>query len=89
MLFADFGRDAYGNLKIGFSGEPPAGEMTVRLGEKLTEHDAIDRQPPGSVNYREVRLTTCRGQRDYRLTIPRNCFTKARHPSRRPARSAR
>ena len=85
VLFADFGRDAYGNLKIGFSGEPPAGEMTVRLGEKLTDQGVIDRQPPGSVNYREVRLTTCRGQLDYRLTISSKPFHKGKASLKTPA----
>ena len=84
-LFADFGSDAYGSLQIGFSGEPPAGDLTVRFGEKLTDGGAIDRQPPGSVNYREVSLATRRGQRAYRLEIPSKPFHKGKASVKMPA----
>jgi alpha-L-rhamnosidase len=70
VLFVDFGNDAYGNLQIDFSSEPSAGPISVRLGEKLAEDGTIDRQPPGSVNYREISLAIRPGQRNYRLQIP-------------------
>ncbi len=79
VWFADFGKDVYGNLQISFAGDVPAAKLTVRLGEKLDAGGAIDRQPPGSVNFREVPLVTQPGQRVYRLAIP----TKERH--RNPA----
>jgi alpha-L-rhamnosidase len=69
-LFADFGADAYGNLEVRFSSGPPARTVTVRLGEKLDGDGAIDRQPPGSVNFREIRLAVAPGQSVYRLAIP-------------------
>lgn len=75
VYFADFGKDAYGNLEIRFSGSAPAATLTVRLGEKLGADGAIDRTPPGSVNFRELTLTTRPEQRVYRLDIP----TKERH----------
>jgi hypothetical protein len=79
VLFADFGKDAYGTLEIVLPGEPPAGSLTVRLGEKLDSSGAIDRKPPGSVSFREVALVTKPGERTYRLQIPR----KPRHNDRR------
>jgi len=85
VAFADFGRAAYGNLKVEFTGEPPAGEVTVRLGEKLTTAGAIDRQPPGSVNYREVKLATKPGQRIYQLTIPPKPFHKGKASVKTPS----
>jgi hypothetical protein len=54
VLFADFGKDAYGNLRIEFSSAPPVGTVKVRVGEKLAEDGTVDRNPPGSVNYREI-----------------------------------
>ncbi len=84
-LFADFGKDVYGNLKVEFAGEPSATELSVRLGEKLTERGAIDRQPPGSVNYREVKLATKPGQRVYQLTIPSKPFHKGKASVRTPS----
>jgi hypothetical protein len=85
VLFADFGKDAFGGLKLEFAGEPPAAELTVRLGEKLGQQGTIDRQPPGSVNYREVRLATQPGQRAYRLVIPGKPFHKGRASVKVPA----
>ena len=70
VVFADFGKDVYGTLQIQFSSDPPAGAVTVRLGEKLAGDGAIDRQPPGSVNYREIPLALQRGQTNYQLTLP-------------------
>jgi len=75
VLFADFGKDAYGNLEIAFAGDPPIGPLTVRLGEKLNDSGAIDSHPPGSVNCREILLVTKPELKTYRLEIPR----KSRH----------
>lgn len=84
-LLADFGQAAYGNLKVEFASEPGTGELTVRLGEKLTERGTIDRQPPGSVNYREIKLMTKPGQRVYQLTIPSKPFHKGKASVKTPA----
>ena len=78
VLFADFGKDAYGSLKLEFAGEPPAAELMVRRGEKLNKQGTIDRQPPGSVNYREVRLAIQPGQRVCRLAIPGKPFHRGK-----------
>ncbi len=51
----DFGKVAFGNIEL----TSPAdfeGEVVVRFGEKLLD-GAIDREPPGSVRYAEVRRT--------------------------------
>ncbi|HEY8904277.1 MAG TPA: alpha-L-rhamnosidase C-terminal domain-containing protein [Chthoniobacterales bacterium] len=69
-LFTDFGQDAYGTLELTFRMPPPAGEYTVRLGEKLSADGTIDRKPPGSVNYREIELVPRDGKRVYKLKIP-------------------
>ena len=85
ILFADFVRDAYGNLKLEFAADPLTAELTVRLGEKLTAQGAINRQPPGSVNYRELRLACQPGQRVYRLTIPSKPFHRGQASVKTPA----
>src|SRR5581483_528500 len=74
VLFADFGKDVYGNLRIEFSSGPPTGTVKVRLGEKLAENGTIDRNPPGSVNYREIPLSIQPGRRRYQLEIPPKKF---------------
>src|SRR4051812_6464251 len=70
IYFADFGKDVYGNLQITFPNDSPATTLTVRLGEKLSADGAIDRKPPGSVSFREVKLTTEAGKQTYKLEIP-------------------
>ena len=55
VILADFGRVAFGNLKL----MPPAdakGEVTVRFGEAMKD-GRINRKPPGTVRYSEVRAT--------------------------------
>lgn len=73
--FADFGKDAFGNLRISFPGAVPVATLVVRLGEKLGADGTIDRNPPGSVNFREIPLVTRPDQRVYQLQIP----SKPRH----------
>jgi len=70
IYFADFGKDAYGNLQISFDADVPATNLLVRLGEKLDGAGNIDRKPPGSVNFRQVTLTTQPGVRVFKLQIP-------------------
>jgi len=76
ILFADFGKDAYGTLKIEFAVTPSVGDLVVHLGEKLTEQGTLDRKPPGSINYRDVHLPIQPGQRVYLLNIPSKPFHK-------------
>jgi hypothetical protein len=55
----DFGRDAFGNLLV----QPEAGqggEITVRFGESM-RNGRVDRNPPGSVRYSEVRVSLAGG----------------------------
>jgi hypothetical protein len=75
IYFADFGSDAYGNLQITLPKDAPAATLTSRLGEKLIADGTIDRHPPGSVSFREVKLKTAPDQQIYKLDIP----TKQRH----------
>ena len=69
VVFIDFGRDAYGYLQLEL---PPSvvnessRKITIRLGEKLTSPDHIDRKPGGSVRYVETSVTTVPGQNVYR-----------------------
>ena len=68
--FVDFGRDAYGTLRIKFAGDPSPARLKVRIGEKLGAGGSIDPRPPGSVNYRETELAVGPGERDYRVEFP-------------------
>jgi Glycogen debranching enzyme len=85
VLFADFGKAAFGNLRLDFRTDPPTNIITVRLGEKLSGNGTIDRKPPGSVNYREITLATRPGQKRYQLEIPSKQFHLRAEPVKMPA----
>lgn len=68
--FADFGADVFGNLRVTFPDDIPAGTVIVRLGEKLDAAGAIDHRPGGSINTVETTLVIRPGRRVYELTIP-------------------
>ena len=69
VYFMDFGRDAFGylELELGASAADQAGrKIVIRLGEKLSDADHVDRKPGGSVRFLETSVTTVAGQRVYR-----------------------
>ena len=85
VFFADFGKDVYGTLEIQFAEPPPSAQLKVRLGEKLESEGKIDRDPPGSVNYREVELGVVPSQKVYRLSIPSKPFHLGKASIKMPA----
>lgn len=68
VFFIDFGRDAYGYLQLELSSlvADQSQKITIRLGEKLSAPDHIDRKPGGSVRFLETSITTVPGQSIYR-----------------------
>ena len=85
VCFVDFGKAAYGNLQITLKGRVADGKFTVRLGEKLQGNGEIDRKPPGSVNFREIEVTTREGQNVYKLEIPVKKAHLGNKPVKMPA----
>ncbi len=84
-IFADFERDAFGTLQIEFAEDPDSVEIDVRLGEKLTSEGSIDRTPPGSISYCEVRIRTQPGRKLYRVELPAKELPASAPPSVLPA----
>ncbi len=74
-LFVDFGRAAFGTLRVPASSTPSIadpGSVVVHLGEKLSAEGRVDREPSGSIRY--VRITQSRDPREShcRIEIPRD-----------------
>jgi len=69
-FFIDFGRAAFGTVRISFAGEVDAREVTIHLGEALSGSRALDRRPKGSVLYRRMALKLEPGVAEYTLNIP-------------------
>jgi hypothetical protein len=67
VFFVDFGRDAFARLKLNLSS---ARNVTVRLGEKLTEANRLDQKPGGSIRFLETSVTTTANQ-DVLVDLPR------------------
>ncbi len=81
--FVDFGKAAWGNLPITFD-QVPASSVLIRLGEKLNDEGTIDRNPPGSVNFREIILQPQPEQKIYQLDIPAQWFHDNEHAVKMP-----
>ncbi|MDR2763747.1 MAG: family 78 glycoside hydrolase catalytic domain [Tannerella sp.] len=67
-VLIDFGRDAFGRLKMTLSSEKETDTALVRLGETLRD-GRIDRRPPGTVRYAEYRLPLSAGTHTYVVKI--------------------
>jgi alpha-L-rhamnosidase len=69
-FFYDFGRAAFGTVRIEF---PPL-EKNIRLeihfAEKLSGENTLDSNPPGSIRYRETSLEVGKGVRWAEVAIP-------------------
>ncbi|MDR2042629.1 MAG: family 78 glycoside hydrolase catalytic domain, partial [Tannerella sp.] len=70
-MLIDFGKDAFGRLKVTLSSEKETDTVIVRLGETLKE-GRIDRRPPGSIRYAEYRLPVSAGTHTYVVKIRPN-----------------
>ena len=55
VFLVDFGRVAFGNISLTSANVTPSEALTVRFGEALKD-GRVDRHPPGSVRYAEVKL---------------------------------
>ncbi|MDR3194123.1 MAG: family 78 glycoside hydrolase catalytic domain [Tannerella sp.] len=68
-LLVDFGKAAFGRLRVTLSSAVETDTVTVRLGETLRD-GRIDRTPPGTVRYAEYRLPLSSGTHTYAVKIP-------------------
>ncbi|WP_165065419.1 family 78 glycoside hydrolase catalytic domain [Paludisphaera rhizosphaerae] len=76
--FFDFGRSAFGGLKLMLTAPAGGSKVVVHLGEKLSAPQTIDRKPPGSVRYQRVELTLQPGKQTY--IVPFRAEDKRRMP---------
>lgn len=68
MWFADFGKAAFGRLRVTLLSERPD-TLTIHLGEAL-KNGRLDRNPGGTIRYRSIRLHLIPGLHTYVVTIP-------------------
>ncbi|ACU06165.1 alpha-L-rhamnosidase C-terminal domain-containing protein [Pedobacter heparinus] len=66
---ADFGKDAFAQLKLQLSSTFGGDTVFVRLGEILDKDGNIDRKPPGKIRYAQYVLVLQKGTHTYKLSI--------------------
>lgn len=69
-LFISFPRAAFGSLALEMPAKITQEEVVIHVGEKLTEEGRIDREPPGTIRYRQIKCLIPPGQSKYEVTIP-------------------
>lgn len=68
-MLCDFGKDGFGQLQLLVNARNANDTLIVHLGEKLTVHGRVDREPPGSVRYRIMKVPLLPGVHTYQPLI--------------------
>ena len=68
--FVDFGKAMFGTVILRLKEPVESGQVLVALGECLAEDDVVDRQPKGTIRFREMAVDVTPGQTEYRVLIP-------------------
>lgn len=68
LSFVDFGKDAFGRLRLTLPGKIGMNSLTIRFGEGQKE-GRIDRNPGGTIRYSEYKLETKGGWNTYVISI--------------------
>ena len=68
--FVDFGRDAFGFLRLTANSADADKELTIHFGEKLSAPTAIDLTPGGTIRYAKTMLTLEAGRKTYDIHPP-------------------
>ena len=66
---ADFGRAAFATLRLRYDSPNLYDTLTLRFGERVKTDGSIDRNPGGTLRYREIRLPVSRGNHTYRIKM--------------------
>ena len=68
--FYDFGKAAFGTVRINLPLLDRNREIEVHFAEKLSAEDTLDKNPPGSIRYRETRLEVGSGVSMAEVAVP-------------------
>lgn len=68
--FVDFGKAMFGTVVLRLKGPVAPGEVRVALGECLAGENTVERQPKGTIRFREMTVTVQPGRSEYRVVIP-------------------
>jgi len=68
IFFADFGKDAFGRLRLSLHSKDNNKVITVNVGESIT-NGRINKSPPGTIRFSSYSLKLKRGWNTYSITI--------------------
>ncbi|MES2808715.1 MAG: alpha-L-rhamnosidase C-terminal domain-containing protein [Bacteroidota bacterium] len=74
VYHADFGKDAFGQLKLNLSATSDIESVTIRIGEVLDTDGKINRKPPGNIRYAQYQLDLRRGLHTYKIQLKPNAI---------------
>jgi hypothetical protein len=84
VVYIDFGKDAWGRLKLTLSSAVENDTVTIHLSERVT-NGRLDRKPGGSIRYANYRLPLMRGTHTYIVKLrPDARNTNIRKPGGKP-----
>ncbi|RZA01115.1 MAG: alpha-L-rhamnosidase [Sphingobacteriaceae bacterium] len=66
---ADFGKDAFGKLKLTLYANKDIDSVIIHLSEMINADGSIDRHPPGTIRYSRYAIKVLKGKHTYQLTI--------------------
>lgn len=69
--FIEFEKAAFATLKLTLTGKAEGGTLKIRVGEKRNGKSSVDRNPGGSIVYKEVDLVLFKGTNSYEVSLPR------------------
>lgn len=68
-ILYDFGKDAFSQIKLSVNAPHNNDTLILQLGEAVTPDGYVNKQPPGSVRYRLMKIPLIQGQHTYQPVI--------------------
>lgn len=72
VVRADFGKAAFGQLRLTLTAENPGTKIIVRLGEAISQDGSLNRKPGGTIRYAEYPVSLRSGEHTYLIRFHPN-----------------
>jgi alpha-L-rhamnosidase len=72
IYFADFGKDAFAQLRLNLYADKDDESVTIRIGEVVDANGNINRKPGGSIRYAQYKIDLRRGLHTYKIQLKPN-----------------
>jgi alpha-L-rhamnosidase len=69
VYFADFGKDAFAQLKLNLFSDKDDESVTIRIGEVLDANGNLNRKPGGTIRYAQYKIDLRRGLHTYKIQL--------------------